>query len=321
VRPPVIRAARLENEKGTTMRRLLMLVGAMLALVASSVGPAAAQEPQTNPSFSNELLATYELPEIEVVQTDDGYDAPREVAAGRYLVALVSKPGFAAYLNLVQPPAGLPREEAEEQLLSAARFDMPVAGWTYAGGTYAFGGDTAWVVLDLEPGEWTWGLTSQADVEDAEETVHLMPLTVTTSSPAATPVGAEIAPAVEVAMIEYSFEGLEGTTLPAGPQVWRFTNQGAQPHHMVLFRTPKLTTQDDVSAMVNAFMSATPTPPPSWWTESVWVGYAAIISPRRSIVTEYDLAPGAYVALCFIADPESGMPHLVEGMAQSFTVE
>ena len=303
------------------MRRLLMLVGTMVALVASSVGPAAAQEPQTDPSFSNEVLATYRLPEIEIVQLDDGYDAPREVAAGRYLVSLVSKPELSAYLNLVQPPTGLTEEDAEEELLSAARFDVPVAGWIYAGGTFAFGGDTAWVVLDLEPGEWTWGLTSQADAADAEETVHLMPLTVITGSPAAAPVAAELAPAVEVAMIEYAFQGLEGATLSAGPQVWRFTNQGAQPHHMVLFRTPQLITQDDVSAMVNAFMSATPTPPPSWWTESVWVGYAAIMSPEQSIMTEYDLAPGTYVALGFIADPESGMPHLVEGMAQSFTVE
>jgi hypothetical protein len=148
-----------------------------------------------------------------------------------------------------------------------------------------------------------------------------MPLTVTTGSPAASPIADEIVPAVEVAMTEYVFQGLEGTTLPAGPQVWRFTNQGAQPHHMVLFRTPQLITQIDVSALVDAFMSATPTPPPSWWTESVWVGYAAIMSPDQSIVTEYDLVPGAYVALCFIADPDSGMPHLVEGMAQSFTVE
>ena len=44
-------------------------------------------------------------------------------------------------------------------------------------------------------------------------------------------------------------------------------------------------TIDDVSTLVDAFMSATPTPPPSWWIESVWVGYAAIMSPEQSIVT------------------------------------
>jgi hypothetical protein len=37
-------------------------------------------------------------------------------------------------------------------------------------------------------------------------------------------------------------------------------------------------------------------------------------------VTEYDLQPGTYTAFCFIADAATGMPHLLEGMFQSFTV-
>ncbi|MBA3642702.1 MAG: hypothetical protein H0W59_01340 [Chloroflexia bacterium] len=302
------------------MRRLVVLLGVMMILVAGSVRPLTAQEMQPDPSFSNQVLATYGLPEIEITQLEDGYNAPREVEAGRYLIALVSDPELSAYLNLVQAPAGLSPADAEEQLLSAAREDVPVEGWTYGGGTYAFGGDTSWVVLDLPPGEWAWGLTSQPNVDQAEETVHLMPLTVTAGAAAATPVAVEIEPAADVALTEFVFTGLEGTTLPAGPQVWRFTNQGAQAHHMVLFRTPTLIAQEDVTSMVDAFMSATPTPPPSWWIESVWVGYAAIMSPGQSMVTEFDLAPGSYAALCFIADPETGMPHLMEGMAQSFTV-
>lgn len=302
------------------MQRFLMLIVSLVMLFASSIGSAVAQEPETDPSFSNEVLSTYGLPEIEIVQQEDGYDAPQELAAGRYLIALVSQPGFSAYLDLVQAPEGLSGEEAEEQLLSAARFDVPVPGWTYGGGTYAFGGDTAWVVLDLQPGEWAWGLTSQADDSD-EESVYLMPVTVTAGTPEASPVAAGTEPIVEVEMTEFVFRGLEGATLPAGPQVWRFTNVGEHAHHMVLFRTPTLITQEDVMTMVDAFMSPTPTPPPSWWMESVWVGYAAIMSPGQSMMTEYDLSPGSYVALCFITDPETGMPHLVEGMARSFTVE
>lgn len=302
------------------MQRTLIMVGTLVMLLINSISPLVAQEPQTDPSFSNTVLSTYGLPEVEIVQRADGYDAPRELPAGRYLVALVSKPGLSAYLSLVRTPAGLSETEADEQLLSAARSDVPVPGWTYGGGTFAFGGDTAWVVFDLEPGEWTWGLTSQADVDDAEETVHLMPLTVTDGSPVASPSAGEIEPSVRVTMTEYVFKGLEGTTLAAGPQVWQFTNDGHHPHHMVLFRTPDLITQDDVNELFGAFMNATPTTPPSWWMESVWVGYAAIMSPGQSMLTEYNLSPGSYVALCFITDPETGMPHLVEGMAQAFTV-
>lgn len=298
----------------------LMLVALFVCALVGSPGSVSAQELPPEPAFSNEVLATYGLPEIEIVQRDDGYDAPSEVAAGRYLVALTSMPGFSAYLNLVQVPTGLSDEAADEQLLSAARDDLPVAGWIYAGGTFAFGGDTAWVVLDLRPGEWAWGLTSQSDAEDAEEIVYLMPVTVTAGSPPPSPALAEIVPTVEVVLTEFAFQGLQGTTLPAGPEVWRFTNRGEQPHHMVLFRTPSLISQDDVTTLVDAFMSATPTPPPSWWIESIWVGYAAMMSPRESIVTEFSLEPGAYVALCFVADPDTGMPHLLVGMAQSFTV-
>jgi hypothetical protein len=282
---------------------------------------AAAQEQAIEPAFSDRVLATFGLPEIAIVQTADGFEAPREVAAGPYLVSLTSAPGSNAYLDLVRVPAGLSAAEAGQQLLSAARNDTPVAGWTYGGGTYAVDGGTAWVILDLEPGEWAWGLTAAGSGQGAEETPYLEPLTVTAGgTPAASPIAAEPGPVVEVRLTEFAFDGLAGATLPAGPAVWRFTNAGDQPHHMVLYRTPKLVTPEDVRALVEAFMGATPTPPPGWWTEAVWVGYAAILSPGRSIVTEYALAPGSYLALCFITDPTTGAPHVAEGMAQSFTV-
>jgi hypothetical protein len=300
--------------------RILGVLTIMLLVFARATSPVTAQEPQTDPAFSQEILGTLGLPEIQIVQQADGFDVPQDVAAGRYLVALVSQPEYSAYVNLVQVPDGLSQVEAEEQLLSAARFDVPVPGWTYGGGTFAFGGNTAWVVLDLKPGEWTWALTSQPDDSD-EETVSLVPLTVTAGTPSASAPTATIEPTVDVEMTEYVFQGLNGVTIPAGPQVWRFSNVGDHAHHMVLYRTPTLITQADVLAMVDAFMSVTPTPPPSWWMESVWVGYAAIMSPGQTMLTEYKLSPGSYVALCFVADPETGMPHLAEGMAQSFTVE
>lgn len=302
------------------MRRISLILTILVLVLASLATPATAQEPQTDPSFSNEILGTIGLPEIQIVQQDDGYEVPQEVAAGRYLIALVSQPEYSASMNLVQMPDGLSQAEAEEQLLSAARFDVPVEGWTYGGGTFVFGGDTAWVVLDLQPGQWTWALTSQPDDSD-EETVFLVPLTVTAGTPGGSTPTATIDPTVDVEMTEYVFRGLDGVTIPAGPQVWRFTNVGHHPHHMVLFRTPSIITQDDVVAMVDAFMNATPTLPPDWWMESVWVGYAAIMSPGQMMLTEFDLVPGSYVALCFVADPATGMPHLVEGMAQAFTVE
>jgi hypothetical protein len=303
-------------------RRLWVGLSVLALAVLALPGSAVAQEQQIEPAFSDRVLATYGLPQIAIAQTADGFEAPHEVAAGPYLVSLTSAPGSNAYLDLVRVPAGLSAAEAGQQLLSAARNDTPVAGWTYGGGTYAVDGRTAWVILDLEPGEWAWGLTAAGSGQGAAETPYLEPLTVTAGgTQAASPIAAEPGPIVDVRLTEFAFEGLAGATLPAGPAVWRFTNAGKQPHHMVLYRTPKLVTPDDVRALVEAFMGATPTPPPSWWTEAIWVGYAAILSPGQSIVTEYDLAPGSYLALCFIADPTTGAPHVAEGMAQAFTVK
>lgn len=33
-----------------------------------------------------------------------------------------------------------------------------------------------------------------------------------------------------------------------------------------------------------------------------------------------DLTPGTYVAVCFVIDPETGMPHAMEGMVSLFEV-
>lgn len=64
---------------------------------------------------------------------------------------------MAVYLDPVQMPAGRSADEAGKQLLSAASSDTPVADWTYGGGTYTMNGGTAWIGLDLTPGNWTRG--------------------------------------------------------------------------------------------------------------------------------------------------------------------
>jgi hypothetical protein len=51
------------------------------------------------------------------------------------------------------------------------------------------------------------------------------------------------------------------------------------------------------------------------------VGYAALQSGGTTTWQEFDLDPGSYAVLCFIVDPETGVPHLMDGMVKTFTVE
>lgn len=319
----------LTSGQGQTRRALLrtaaLATGAALTLGATAAPRqiAWAQEQRIAPAFSNQLLRSLKLAELELDERFGTLVAPGPVTSDRYLVALTSERGFNAYLDLVKVPSGVPQAEAQQQLLSAARNDTPVSGWTYGGGTYAIDGRTAWVVLDLTPGDWAWGLTSQPVATGAAETAAVIPLLVTENAMVTPPIGSgrtAIQPQVDVAMTEFAFQGLGGATMPAGHAIWRFRNVGTQPHHMVLYRTPKLVTPADVTQLLAAFLSATPTPPPPWWMQAVWVGYTAILSPGLESFTEFTLTPGFYLALCFIMDLKTGKPQVAEGMAQSFTV-
>jgi hypothetical protein len=87
---------------------------------------------------------------------------------------------------------------------------------------------------------------------------------------------------------------------------------------MVLFRTPKALTAADFEAMFAARSAGTPD---SLWMQTVWVGYAALLSPGFTQWVEFDLKPGIYTATSWTIDMETGAPALLMGMVQSFTVE
>jgi hypothetical protein len=51
----------------------------------------------------------------------------------------------------------------------------------------------------------------------------------------------------------------------------------------------------------------------------VALGTCRQIIPRAAPLA-LDLAPGTYIALCFVPDEETGVPHALMGMVQVFTV-
>ena len=110
--------------------------------------------------------------------------------------------------------------------------------------------------------------------------------------------------------------------VPAGPQVWEVTNSGEQhAHHAVFFRIPDDVTADDIVADFASLMSGTPPAGPPLISQRQHVGYAALQSGGQTTWIELDLEPGTYAVICFIVDPATGMPHVLNGMAITFTVE
>jgi hypothetical protein len=110
--------------------------------------------------------------------------------------------------------------------------------------------------------------------------------------------------------------------VPAGPQIWEVKNTGAdQSHHLVMMRVPDGTTADDITAEFASMMGGTPVAGEPLMAQVTYVGYAALQSGGQTTWQEYDLDPGTYAILCFIIDPATKEPHLMNGMVTTFVVE
>jgi hypothetical protein len=111
-----------------------------------------------------------------------------------------------------------------------------------------------------------------------------------------------------IVMDDFSFD--MPAEVKAGRQVWKVVNQGVQWHELnVVQLAPGKTMQD-----VNAFLAAGGEGAPPFMP----VGGINGFSSEGEGWAVMDLEPGSYVALCFIPDPASHMPHLALGMVAEF---
>jgi hypothetical protein len=112
----------------------------------------------------------------------------------------------------------------------------------------------------------------------------------------------------------------------AGPQIWQVTNTGAQPHYMIIERLPGPITEEQFDELIGfqfgiAEAGATPSPDLPNPATFMQAGGIGVLSTGQTAWMELNLEPGNYVAVCFIPDQETGMPHLAMGMYEFFTVE
>jgi len=309
-----------------------------LMLVLTGAAGVAAQEMDV--SFSDVKLRELGYPEIDITVGPDGVDAPSEIAAGFYLVTLHPTEEYSAYLDFMVPPADLSEEEATKLALDAARNDLAQPGWAYLGGTNTFEvGVPVTFAIYLAPGEVMIAASYYAMEQDSEEIMTLVPLTVTggeatpiAGTPAATPVAAQASPVAASAQAPQPDVTLIMTDslryivapkpVPSGPQIWEVKNTGAdQAHHLVMMRVPEGTTADDIAAEFTSMMTGTPPAGEPLMAQVTYVGYAALQSGGQTTWQEFDLDPGTYAILCFIVDPGTGEPHIMNGMVTTFVVE
>lgn len=282
------------------MPRLFMLLAVLLALAVSQLEAAQADD------------TPRDLAALAITIRPDGDDVPRQVSAGRYLVTVENRLREGTAISFVLPPGNHTLAEAHAALSDPGAAADWLYGARFIGGPHAGAGERGQAIIDLTPGEWLiWSGEQTSD--------RPWSLTVTESGVDGE-MPAEPEADVSLDVREYAFWGLDAG-VPSGPQLWRITNSGEQPHLMDLLRAPGPITFAQIMTLLALPDGAAPPSGIPAANEFEQVAGLGTISPgETSWVVFPDLAPGTYVALCFVPDREFDGPHAAMGMVQVFTV-
>lgn len=320
------------------MLRLLSVIVLLLTITAGLPLSTAAQA--TPDSAAANPFADLGLAQLDITATDTSFDGlPSELDAGRYVVGFTnaSTSEFQVGGAFMQVPEGMTTDELIAMAAAPAATPVsdvasPVASpvaegpgdeippWYYetqiAGGPYADPGDTTYAVVDLQAGDWVFW----AEYPGAPQAP--VGITVSGELPADLPV-----PQADVAIEMSDFAFSFSEPLAAGPQIIELANVGDQPHFIGFGTVPAGATVDEVLAAFEGMFSdpaASPmaTPEGSLTFDDIEEGWGS--GDQSGGVTAWyaiDLEPGTHVVVCFVTDPETGLPHVMLGMIEVIDVE
>lgn len=305
------------------MRKLFIVI-ACVALLLGISATASAQEatPSTgSPTAEASLLAGLGFPDLVLSSDGTGLTLPDEVAAGRYrLVIENSSEQLSADLLVALPPEGMTAEEGIASIQAHTdEFSFPEFFFqaTLIGGVYAFPATTGDAIVTLGPGAYVVSLSTYSETEDTPGAEVYETLTVTGELPALEDPAAD----VEVTMLEMAFEMPD--SIPAGPHVWSVTNTGAFPHFMLIESYPTPVTDEQVETTLGMFLGTPVATPEAALNPDDFMFYAQSqsLSTGQTNWYAFDLAPGQYIAFCFVSGPGEVPIHAALGMFKIFTVE
>lgn len=293
-----------------------MRVKALPAILATSLGVTLLGGP-AKVLANHAVLARAAQPEgfeeINLTVEEGGVTGmPERVAAGRYLVKVtgpeMSDMGPSGFM-IVQLPDGITPEQAYEDTMAAV--DSVPEWFTdvhFGGGFALVQGTEGWAVLDLTPGQWYISTPYFTTAPVGFEVTGEFPTDV-----------AEPEANVALDMFEMDFKVTEGEFV-AGENVVTLHNSGAQIHFIEMMKVPDGTTDEQVEGLFNSFMTGTPEPGALQQEDTTPAFFAPDQSPEVSQTLPITLEAGTYLLVCWVADPETGMPHAMMGMHELVTV-
>ena len=292
----------------TRVKAIPVLLAASLGL--GTIGKAIAHEGHAvaslQPTGYDEIALTVEEAGVTGM--------PESIEAGRYLVKVTGPemdpemgPSGAIFIQL---PEGVTAEDALEQTMAATdsypEFYMDTH---FGGGVAILTGTEAWAIVDLTPGAW--------HVTTMQGSTLAVPFEVTGEFPADA-----AAPEANVVleMFEMDFRVAEGE-FTAGDNIVTIRNTGAQIHFTEINQVPDGTTEEQVEALFNSYMTGTPDPNGLDETQAIPVVFVPEQSGGTEVTVPVSLEAGTVLLACWVADPETGMPHAMLGMHELIVIE
>jgi hypothetical protein len=284
-------------------------------LRANGIQPVAAQE------GTPAALEAY--PEVVITAADFRFELPASIPGGltRLTMKNVGDAVHHAMFMRLNDDASLDDFEAA--------LTQPDPGQLFAtaqslGGPVAGPGLQATTGADLTPGQYAV-ICAAPELDGRPHYMRGMGALVEVTEPAAAataPVGD-----MTVDLLDFAFK-LPSAQVATGPQTWKASNVGDQPHEMLVLQLAPDASVDQVTAVLDMLPEAgTPTageaiaapraagPPPF-----VVLGGVAPMSPGVTAWAVLDLQAGEYALACLVPDPSSGKPHYALGMFVPFTV-
>jgi hypothetical protein len=242
--------------------------------------------------------------EFVMIGRDFTFEAPEQALAGLITFSFKNQGAAVHHVQVARLNDGVTFDQLmaafEQGETAALPLMIPVGGPSLTDP-----GQTAQVTLKLDPGAYAL-LCLVPDANGIPHLAHGMarPLTITGDAAIQPEPQADLT--IPMADFQYTMPG----EVDSGPQTWKVVNDGPQPHELVLHKLASNKTAEDVIAF---FHHPQGQPPFSN------VGGMQGLPQGGAGWAHLDLAPGTYVAICYIPDLASGKRHMDLGMVKLIT--
>lgn len=306
------------------MKRMFgLLVAILLGLAMPSMALAQDGTPAANPEPAPPFVTApgLGLSEFDVTVTDEGFDLPSSLPAGRYLVNVSIETSSPAAASFFLIPAGMTFDDVQTAFAEPDETGANLA-FLYqtriAGGAMGAPGTLGQAVIDLPPGDWVvWA-------DDPASTIPMAQVQVTGAMPdTLRPVTPTVTVTATSTADGYGF-AVTGDVV-AGPQLVEFYNKTDQPHFVAILTSP--VPLDDDQLMQLMMMDETATPAPDSGLPSIdEIGFnpggITTVSAGVKIWAVVNFDSGHNLIACFVPDPNSAemLPHAAEGMVEQVDV-